>query len=173
MDKSDRKEFREQAWKYFGLHAEQRLKTFHFFLILAALISGAVATIAKDGKSFLAAAAISFLLPCLSFIFWKLDTRNKQFIKHAEDAIKLIEQESGLPDDGDEPHRLKLFLHEEYVSKSLVRMPKAPPWSAHFSYSTCFKVLFLLFGVSGFITATILILVFLTTGAVEPEDVSG
>jgi hypothetical protein len=158
MDEDIKKEMRDHAWSYFVLHAEQRLKTFHFYLILATLIAGGVVTLAKSEENcFKGAAAISLLLPFLSFIFWKLDQRNKQLVKHAEEALKLIESESKLNDTGKEPHRLKLFLHENYFTSKRPRLPYWPPWQAHFSYSTCFNAVFLVFGVFGFVGGIILL----------------
>jgi len=88
MDENIKKELREQAWSYFVIHAEQRLKTFHFYLIFSTLIAGGVVTLLKNEESCLkGVATVSFLLPFISFIFWKLDIRNKQFIKHAEEAM--------------------------------------------------------------------------------------
>jgi len=159
MDEHIRKELREHAWSYFVLHAEQRLKTFHFYLVLATLIAGAVVTIVKDGQNFRAGGVLALLLPFLSFVFWKLDKRNKQLIKHGEDAIKIIERDSGLPDDGEEPHRLKLFLHEEYATSKLERLPRTWPWSAHFSYSTCFNAVFLVFGLAALIAGLVFLIV--------------
>lgn len=155
MDDQTCRELREHAWSYFVLHADQRLKTFHFYLIFATLIAGAIVTIVRDGKSFAAAGVLALLLAFLSFVFWKLDKRNKQLIKHGEDAIKLIERRSGLPDQGEEPHRLKLFLHEEYTSAKLKRFPHTWPWLAHFSYSTCFNAVFLVFGAGGLVAGVV------------------
>ena len=160
MNEEFRKELRDYAWSYFALHAEQRLKTFHFYLIVATLIAGGVVALAKDASRCGGAAAImALLLPFLSLVFWKLDERNKQLIRHGEEALKLIEKESGLEDNGEQPHRLKLFLHEEYVTAQRPRLPHWPPWSAHFSYSTCFRAVFLVFGICGFVSGVILLLV--------------
>jgi hypothetical protein len=41
MDEKRREELRDQAWKYFALHADQRLKAFNFYLILCTVIAGA------------------------------------------------------------------------------------------------------------------------------------
>lgn len=158
MDEDIRKELRDHAWSYFVLHAEQRLKTFHFYLIVATLIGGGVLALAKGGSASAGASPMAFLLPFLSFVFWKLDERNKQLIKHGEEALKLIENDSGLHDSGEEPHRLKLFLHEEYATAKRPRLPHWPPWRAHFSYSTCFRGVFIAFGLSGLVAGVILLL---------------
>lgn len=131
------------------------IKNVNFYLIIATIIAGAVVTIAKDGKGFLAAGFLVLLLPFLSFIFWKLDLRNKFLIRHGEEAIKMIEHKSGIQDEGEEPNRLKLFLHEEYATDKLKRLPYKWHWSAHFSYSTCFNLVFLVFSISGFISAVV------------------
>jgi hypothetical protein len=114
MDEHIRKELRDYAWSYFAIHAEQRMKTFHFYLLLATLIAGGIVALTKNGSCLIGAVALAFLLPFLSFIFWKLEQRNKQLVKYGEEALMLIEMESGVNDNGEEPHRLKLFLHEKY-----------------------------------------------------------
>jgi hypothetical protein len=157
MDENIRKEMRDHAWSYFVLHADQRLRTFHFYLILATVIIGAAATVTKDGTGHVPAGVLALALSFLSFVFWKLDVRNKQLIKHGEEAVKLVEGESGLQDDGEVPHRLKLFLHEEYATGKLKRSPRIWPWPAYFSYSTSFNAVFLVFGLCGLIGGLILL----------------
>src|SRR5262245_45101410 len=113
MDEHLRGELRDYAWKYYALHAEQRIKTFNFFLILYALAVGGVTAAVKDLQSQSVAAGIGFLMAFVAFIFWKLDVRNKQLIQHAEAALKELENDPRLEDKGPRPHRLKLFQRED------------------------------------------------------------
>lgn len=39
MDEKIRNEIHDYVWKYFQIHADQRLKTFNFYMILCTLIS--------------------------------------------------------------------------------------------------------------------------------------
>jgi hypothetical protein len=68
MDTELQKELREYAWKYFSLHAEQRLKTFHFFVILATVLVGAISTIAKELGNLGHAAPLAYLLATLEYL---------------------------------------------------------------------------------------------------------
>jgi hypothetical protein len=158
MSKLTTNRLHEHAWSYFVLHADQRLRTFDFYLVLSTLIAGAMLSFMKSGIPRIQTAILATTLPFISFVFWKLDIRNKQLVKLAEEAIKHVERESGLADDGEAPHRLKLFLYEEYATAKLKRFPKMWPWKAHFSYSTCFNLVFFVFGSIGLICGLFVLL---------------
>ncbi len=147
MDKRIHSGIHDYAWKYFQIHADQRLKTFNFYLILSTLISGALTAIIKNASDILVGIPLALLLPFLSFIFWKLDLRNKQLIGHGERALKYIENEYGIEDESDQPHVLKIFNHEADATKKLKRN------TFFFTYSTCFNLVFLIFGVGGIVVA--------------------
>ena len=95
MNPDLRREMRDYAWKYFALHADQRIKTFNFFLIMCTLIIGGLITLLRDAQHVTAKApcAIGIGLTFIAFIFWKLDHRNRELIRHAEDALKVIEKD--------------------------------------------------------------------------------
>ena len=152
-------DLRKQAWDYFAIHAKQRMDSFQYFLVVAGLATGAVATLATSANGNHAAAGfVALFLALLSFTFWKLDVRNRQLIKHAEEALKTIEKRMILPDGQDHPSRLQLFLYEEWDTGQRKRLGEAWPWSAHFSYSTCFQIVFLIFGLGGLAAAVALFL---------------
>lgn len=151
MDPEIRKELRGYAWAYFDRHAEQRLKTFNFYLILCgASIAGLVSRKPGDLPNY---PSLLVLLSFVSFIFWKLDVRTRDLTKHSEEALKLLEDELPLPDESEGvPHRCKLFRREENESSKLKRFPK----STYFSYTTCFRFIFALFGFGGFVLGILL-----------------
>jgi hypothetical protein len=167
MDEKIRKELRDHAWSYFALHADQRLKTFHFYLILVTVIFGAAVTIANNEKGFRLIGLLALLLSFLSFVFWKLDKRNIQLIENGEEAIILTEDESGLPDEMGVPHRLKLFRREKYETDKLCEVHEKNawrkfmsyiwPWTVHFPYAKCFDRVFFIIGVGGFIGGLVLL----------------
>ena len=158
MDTELRKELRKYAWDYFDRHAEQRLKTFNFYLLLCGAIIAGVISFAQKSEQVRYAWPLGFLLTLVSFIFWKLDVRNRQLTKHSEEALKLLEDESDLSDESPGvPHRCKLFRREEVESSKLNRFPSAPLTTAYFSYTTCFNWLFTLLGVGGAILGIILL----------------
>ena len=43
--------FRDHAWDYFALHADQRLKTFHFYILLETGLVAAMLLAARAGAS--------------------------------------------------------------------------------------------------------------------------
>jgi hypothetical protein len=152
MDERIRTEMREYAWNYFIVHAEQRLKTFNFFLVLCAIICAALTAIIKDTPDVRIGIPLALLLSFLSFIFWKLDIRNKQLIGHGEAALKLIEQNLTLGHQDDKLQVLKIFTYEESITKHGRRK------FLHFTYSTCFHSVFALFGIGGIIVSLLLLI---------------
>lgn len=151
MEENLRNELREHAWKYFALHSDQRLRTFNFFLILAAVVLGGLLTYLKDANIPQFAAVGGFLLTFMSFIFWKLDCRNRELIRHSENALKTIEAD--LP-EGMVADALKLFSQEERATnqlKAAQRLSWHPMtwWRVHYSYSACFGLVFLCFALLG------------------------
>ena len=77
-DPESRGYLRQQAWDYFALHAQQRLTTVNFYLVVATtLTAAAVASFQEDfGFPGLRLPA-GLLLALLSFAFWRLDLRNR------------------------------------------------------------------------------------------------
>lgn len=145
MGETFRNEIQDYAWKYFQMHGEQRLKTFNFYLILCTLISGALTAIIKDADDIRVGIPLALLLSFFSFIFWRLDLRNKQLIEHGEKALKHIENEYGIENELGNSHVLKIFNNEEIVTKKLKQD------TFFFTYSTCFHLVFLLFGIGGIV----------------------
>ena len=95
---------RRQAWDYFALHAQQRLTTVNFYLVMAtALTAGAVASFDESFRFPGLRLPTGLLLSLLSFAFWRLDFRNRELIKAAEAALRSFEAGDRV-DDGNEEH---------------------------------------------------------------------
>jgi len=144
---------RKHAWDYFALHAQQRLTTFNFFLILSSLLlGGLVTTFQKEFRVPHVGVPIGLFLILLAFTFWKLDTRNKQLIKNAEDGLRSLEElwrEKG----HSEPPRYAVFLRDAaYVSRARSR-GSWRFWKSHLSYSDCFNLTYIAVAVSGLVGA--------------------
>lgn len=150
-------DLRDYAWKYFALHADQRMKTFNFFLMLCAVIVGGMITLIRDPQGRHLAAPVGLALAFVSFVFWRLDVRNKQLIHHAEEALQLLEQDDRLCDKDGVPHRLKLFTHENHLARELRRGRILRLIPTYWSYSLCFNAVFLVFGLAGLISWIILL----------------
>lgn len=147
---------RKQAWDYFQMHSSQRLTTFNFYIVISSVITTALfSTFQKDYKVPLLGVPLGLMLSFFSFIFWKLDSRNKQLIKGAEAALKYFESTSGIKDSEDGPHIAKVFQHEEWVSEQRKGKRSILPWKSYYSYSRSFNKVFFAFAVIGLIGATI------------------
>lgn len=157
MNAKLRSEMRDYAWKYFALHADQRIKTFNFFLVLCALILGGAITFLRDVDAYGSAAVAALSLSFTSFIFWRLDIRNRQLVECAEEALRYLESQESLPNQGDEPNPLKLFLHERYHRASLRQQRVLRIIPRHWSYSTCFNAVFFIFGAASAIWGAFLL----------------
>jgi hypothetical protein len=83
------------AWRYFELHAAQRMSLFNFYLILSGLvlagIAGSYARPSLQGVD----AVLGVILALVALIFWKLDQRACFLMKRAE--LVLAEMECVLP----------------------------------------------------------------------------
>jgi hypothetical protein len=140
---------RKTAWDYFSVHAAQRLTSFNFYIALSSVaVTTYFASFKADSNLAFARPALSGLLCLFSFIFWKLDQRNRFLIKNAEKALKYLEGLDQSPESV-----TKLFTHEEQQTQ-LMR-PKGWRrlmfWRSVLSYSDCFNLVFLVFFLVGLI----------------------
>lgn len=138
---------RKQAWDYFTVHASQRVTTFNFYLVIASLLSTAYFSSFKlDSNLQSARTGLAVLLVCFSFIFWKLDKRNRFFIKAAESALRIFEanEETANP-------QTKLFTQEAAAVRTPIKVtsPVKTFLKRDFSYSDCFNLVFLGFASIG------------------------
>ena len=129
----------EQAWKYFELHAHERLTIFNFYIALcSAITAGLVASYSKDFLHPLVRTLFGVLLILFSFVFWKLDGRVKLLIKNAEAALKFFEEQ-----DSNQVLVTHVFRREEILTQE----ERARNW--HFSYAKCFGMVFWVFTLVG------------------------
>lgn len=139
----------EYAWKYFSLHADQRIKTFNFFVVLSTLITSAIVASYKTTSIHNYSGYLGFVLLTISFVFWRLDLRNKMLIKIGEEALKDFEKQLIEVVEGKEPNVRQLFLREEWLTKQLRAPTEKRSFMQIISYSDCFNILFFLFGAGG------------------------
>jgi hypothetical protein len=139
----------DHAWRYFELHAAQRMTVFNFFLILAGLVAAGIGTaLQASPKLSILAAVLGILLAFLAFIFWKLDQRVCFLTKSAERAMAATE--SSLPT------YCQLFLNEPVQTKTA--RAEGNPWTRPWTYGRSFRVTFWttgLFGIGAAIVATL------------------
>jgi hypothetical protein len=86
------KDMLEHAWRYFSLHAQQRLSLFNYFLLASgSVVAGLAACLQRSGLFQILGTGLGALLVLISFVFWKLDQRSAFLVKHAEEALTELE----------------------------------------------------------------------------------
>jgi hypothetical protein len=148
----DLNERRKYAWKYFEVHAGQRMSLFNFFAVISALLTGGLAaTLKKDSAYPVFGLFLGVALVIISFVFWKLDKRVGYLIKHAETALKEIELLLSEKQEPTERDTALFCCEETETRKKQMLTPWYKLYSYHMTYSQCFKVVYLMFGVIGII----------------------
>ena len=82
----------DYAWRWFALHAQQRVTMFNYFLVASGILANAYGLLlqAKFWEAAIAAAIIGFLVGVASL---GLDARNHQLVKLGEEVLAEIERE--------------------------------------------------------------------------------
>ena len=80
------------AWRWFALHAQQRVTMFNYFLVASGILANAYGLLlqAKHWEAAIAAAIIGCLVGVVSL---GLDARNHQLVKLGEEVLAEIERE--------------------------------------------------------------------------------
>lgn len=133
----------DHSWRYFELHANQRLTVFNFFVLFSGILTaGLAATLQGSERLALVGVAVGTLLCLLSWIFWKLDQRVSFLIKHAERSIGFIER-------GSLPKEAQLFSDE--AAEFSKHLQSCSSWRSPWTYGRCLRVVFVVMaGVGGF-----------------------
>lgn len=100
------------AWRYFELHANQRIALFRFYIIFSTLFATGLCYLFIRFPydriiHELLIIAISIMFIILTNIFSRLDKRNCELIHFSEDALKILESEVPFYS------KLKIFTEEE------------------------------------------------------------
>mgnify|MGYP006898505592 CR=1 FL=1 len=104
----------EYAWNWFSFHAQQRLTLFNFSLVaLGALAAGCVSAFAQGW--YLAAGLSAVFAGVVAFAFLRLDRRNSELTKLAEDYLKSGTEERLAPVVGD---KIRLVAYADSPSAS-------------------------------------------------------
>lgn len=130
----------EYVWKYFEIHANQRMTLFNYYITISFAVLSAIAfCIEKNNKLLLVAIFLSFLLGLISFIFWKFDQRTSFLIKHSESILKSIEAKYNLIESGIFSEEEKKFeqYNQEFRCFSVFKL-----WT----YGLSFRIIFIVIG---------------------------
>ena len=155
MTNEQAKEARDYAWRYFDLHAKQRMSVFNFFLVLAGLLAASyVNSFTGAPPNHALSTILATMLSLISLIFWRLDRRTAYLIKNAEAALAHAEEVLSGPDS--EPTVDQLIRFEAKRTRELTRS-----WfSTHMTYSTCFRSVFFIFGFGGVVGVAVSITIY-------------
>lgn len=148
-------ELRKQAWDFFQMQAGQRLTTFNFYIAISSITStGLAASFKPEIDVPHLSEVLGFLLTIFSFVFYKLDERNRDLIKGAEATLKYFESKATLDDETqDIPHLARRFTREDHETRERKKQRSWFFWRNQYSYSECFRMVFLTFGGIGLIGA--------------------
>ena len=136
----------DYAWRWFSLHAKQRVTMFNYFLVASGILANAYGLLLGEKLYWPAlAVAIIGLLACLVSI--GLDTRNDRLVKLGEDVLRVIEKDHLFQSEqqsshSDSPHYGILDRDSHFESHSLLR---------HETLIRCLEVV----GVAGFFGAAL------------------
>jgi hypothetical protein len=90
----------DHSWRYFALHAEQRVSVFNHFVAFSSILATGLAVAVHESATLWHFGIVAgMLLVALSFVFWKLDERSSELVKLAEDTLSKAEAVSGIPQD--------------------------------------------------------------------------
>jgi hypothetical protein len=130
-DKTAEQTALEYGFKWFEFHAQQRITTFNFYLIIYSGLAAAVSFLLKE-KFQLGSIFISLILIVVSVLFWQLDVRNRQLIGIGESILSDGWQKNGLSEN----------FNPVLLSKA--NQPEG------FRYKQLFGAVFILGGLAGF-----------------------
>jgi hypothetical protein len=140
---------RKYAWDYFSQHSSQRMATFNFYITLALAIITGIATVIQPSINLPSVALVlSFVLILISFVFYKLDLRNKMLIKLAEAALMETERKLDGGDSSQISIQSLFRLDDRNVGQRRAKK-SFWFWKNHYSYSDCFNIVFTIFWLLG------------------------
>lgn len=91
------------SWKWFELHANQRMSLFNYFLIITGILANAYVTAVSDNNN-LFAIAICLIGFVQSIGFITFDIRSRQLTQYSEDIMEKLERDGVFPDNFGHPN---------------------------------------------------------------------
>ena len=104
---------RQFVWEHFKLNAEQRIKSFNFFVLLSMFADGGALTALERGSAHAVVVLLGFAIVMFGIVFGIVDARSRSLIELTIPALKQIElafQEQS-----------RLFALDAAKPKSLIR----------------------------------------------------
>jgi hypothetical protein len=130
----------DHAWRYFALHAQQRISVFNFFIVLSGVLSTGIGAGFQAGRAMAPVVAIlGALLALFSFVFYRLDERGSELVKLAEAA--LIAGETAC---------LSEFARIIVDETKLRTSPSTRSWT----FGRSFRLIFWVMGIAGIVSSS-------------------
>ncbi|GAB2930832.1 hypothetical protein [Hafnia psychrotolerans] len=127
----------EHVWRYFELHAQQRMTVFNFYIATTGLLAAGIGfTLQQGGKYALFTSLMSIFVSFISFVFWKLDQRVSMLIKNSELALQDLESQFV---------NTKLRIITKDNDNNLLNLGVRSVWT----YGKCFRISFIIVGITG------------------------
>jgi hypothetical protein len=82
-------------WEHFKFNADQRLKSFNFFVLLSIFADGGVFTALEKNMAPQVLTLMGAFISLLSVVFWLVDSRSQNLLKLTIPALKEIESSFG------------------------------------------------------------------------------
>lgn len=101
------------VWDHFKFNAEQRLKSFNFFVLLSIFADGGVLTALEKSFDPKLQILLGAFIVILAVVFWLVDTRSQNLLKLTIPALKEIEQKF--------PQHSQLFKLDSEQQSNFVR----------------------------------------------------
>jgi hypothetical protein len=124
-------------WAHFEFNAEQRLKTFNFFVVLAVFANGGVFASIEKQMHPIVLVLIGAFICWLVLIFWVMDKRSKHLLSLAVPGLKDYEKKF--------PAHSQLFERDVRERNSLIRYTFA--FAALFTIQLIFGAGVMAFGI--------------------------
>lgn len=124
-------EEKDYLWQHFVFNAEQRLKTFNFFVVLSAFADGGVFTAAEKNLHWAMFMLVGGFVAALSVVFWVIDARSRELLQLAVPGLKEFEKKF--------QEHSRLFANDNQRS-----------WKRYVRFTYAFRALFLLQLMFGF-----------------------
>jgi hypothetical protein len=131
----------DHAWRYFALHAQQRMSVFNFFVILSGILATGIGAGLQAGKPMVPMVAIlGALLALFSLVFYRLDARASELVKLAERA--LIDCEN-----------ISMPTYAQILSMEQTRGEAAGIAPSTWTFGKSFRIIFRVLGTAGLVAS--------------------
>lgn len=136
----------EHLWRYFALHAQQRISVFNFFVVFSGVIATGIGGSLQAGRpmTFLVV-VLGLLLALLSFVFSRLDQRNSELVKISERALRASEKNYL-------PGYAQIFEREAKAGPSSA-FSEDQETQTTWTFGRSFRFLFLMMGIMGLVAS--------------------